>query len=53
MKFQGAIKFSLRFDIIAQNLSEGDMKNSIFLWLLLAGCAFGAAKEDAAASTTQ
>ena len=29
------------------------MKNSIFLWLLLAGCAFGAAKEDAAASTTQ
>lgn len=53
MKFQGAIKFSLRFDIIAQNLSEGDMKNSIFLWLLLAGCAFGAAKEDAAAPTTQ
>ena len=29
------------------------MKNSIFLWLLLAVCAFGAAKEDAAASTTQ
>ena len=29
------------------------MKNFIFLWLLLAGCAFGAAKEDAAASTTQ
>ena len=29
------------------------MKNSIFLWLLLAGCAFGAAKEDAAAPTTQ
>jgi len=53
MKFQGTIKFSLRFDIIAQNLSEGDMKNFIFLWLLLAGCAFGAAKEDAAASTTQ
>ena len=53
MKFQDAVKFSLRFDIIAQNLSEGDMKNSIFLWLLLAGCAFGAAKEDAAASTTQ
>ena len=53
MKFQDAVKFSLRFDIIAQNLSEGDMKNSIFLWLLLAGCVFGAAKEDAAASTTQ
>lgn len=53
MKFQDAVKFSLRFDIIAQNLSEGDMKNSIFLWLLLAACAFGAAKEDAAASTTQ
>ena len=53
MKFQDAVKFSLRFDIIAQNLSEGDMKNSIFLWLLLAGCAFGADKEDAAASTTQ
>ena len=29
------------------------MKNFIFLWLLLAGYAFGAAKEDAAASTTQ
>ena len=29
------------------------MKNFIFLWLLLTGCAFGAAKEDAAASTTQ
>ncbi len=28
------------------------MKNFIFLWLLLAGCAFGAAKEDMAASTT-
>ncbi len=53
MKFQDAVKFSLRFDIIAQNLSEGDMKNFIFLWLLLAGYAFGAAKEDAAASTTQ
>ncbi|WP_297951021.1 hypothetical protein [uncultured Campylobacter sp.] len=53
MKFQGAIKFSLRFDIIVQNLSEGNMKNFIFLWLLLVGCAFGAAKEDAAASTTQ
>ena len=53
MKFQDAVKFSLRFDIIAQNLSEGDVKNFIFLWLLLAVCAFGAAKEDAAASTTQ
>ena len=29
------------------------MKNFIFLWLLLASCAFGAAKEDVAASTTQ
>lgn len=29
------------------------MKNFIFLWLLLASCASGAAKEDAAASTTQ
>ena len=53
MKFQDAVKFSLRFNIITQNLSEGNMKNFIFLWLLLAGCAFGAAKEDAAASTTQ
>ena len=53
MKFQDAVKFSLRFDIIAQNLSEDDMKNFIFLWLLLAGCAFGAAKEDAASTTQQ
>nr|WP_314881433.1 hypothetical protein [uncultured Campylobacter sp.] len=53
MKFQGAIKFSFRFDIIAQNLSEGDMKNFIFLWLLLAGCAFGADKDDPRVSASQ
>ena len=29
------------------------MKNFIFLWLLLAGCVFGAAKEDAASTTQQ
>ena len=29
------------------------MKNFIFLWLLLAGCAFGAVKEDAASTTQQ
>ena len=29
------------------------MKNFIFLWLLLAGCAFGAAKEDVASTTHQ
>ena len=53
MKFQDAVKFSLRFDIIVQNLSEGDMKNSIFLWLLLAACAFSAAKDDARVSASQ
>ena len=53
MKFQSSVKFSLRFDIIAQNLSEGDMKNFIFLWLLLAGCVFGAAKDDARVSASQ
>ena len=53
MKFQDAVKFSLRFDIIAQNLSEGDMKNFIFLWLLLVGYAFGAAKDDARVSASQ
>ena len=53
MKFQGAIKFSLRFDIIVQNLSEGDMKNFIFLWLLLAVCALSAAKDDPRVSASQ
>ena len=53
MKFQGAIKFSLRFDIIVQNLSEGNMKNFIFLWLLLVGYAFGADKDDPRVSASQ